>query len=304
MVDDITKIEGKPYWVRSRRLSLASSFFTLIPTHLCALIGILVVPFSWGLLLFGLLSFLILGSIQLLVFHRGYSHHSFSFRNQTIQRIFTFLGSMTGMSGPIWWASLHRLHHRYSDTDKDPHNSTQGFWWSHFLWVFYFDPRWGFKGTRDGKYYSFAPDVARDPFNQFLDKYYFVFFYLWWLILFLIGGLPLMVYGGCLMALLVFHANWFINSACHRWGYRSFHPHDNSTNNPWALICLGENFHNNHHAFPFSAKHGFFRWWEVDFNFLILLFLKKMGLVKQLQLPSEKQIKTPLREYEPESVSN
>jgi stearoyl-CoA desaturase (delta-9 desaturase) len=82
------------------------------------------------------------------------------------------------------------------------------------------------------------------------------------------------------------HVTWSINSVCHVWGSREFTSGDHSTNN-WicAILALGEGWHNNHHAFPTSARHGL-RWWQFDSSYLIIRALGVLGLAWEIRTPS------------------
>ena len=72
------------------------------------------------------------------------------------------------------------------------------------------------------------------------------------------------LWGGLVRVLLVHHVTWSVNSACHLWGARPFESGDMSRNNPvFGILALGEGWHNTHHAFPSSARHGL-RWWQID----------------------------------------
>ena len=97
---------------------------------------------------------------------------------------------------------------------------------------------------------------------------------------------------------LVHHVTWSINSVCHIWGSRPYDTNDESRNNAiFGVLAFGEGWHNNHHAFPSSARHGL-RWWQLDCTYLSLRLMEKLRLVRALKLPSDVQmasglIKTP-----------
>jgi fatty-acid desaturase len=81
-----------------------------------------------------------------------------------------------------------------------------------------------------------------------------------------------------------------VNSAAHTIGYRSFRTGDLSTNCWWvALLGWGEGWHNNHHAFPFSARHGL-RWYELDVTWLTVKALAFFRLATELKLPTQQMI--------------
>jgi stearoyl-CoA desaturase (delta-9 desaturase) len=88
----------------------------------------------------------------------------------------------------------------------------------------------------------------------------------------------------------IWHATYSVNSLCHVFGERRFATSDNSRNNAWlALATLGGSWHNNHHAFHWSAREGL-KWWEVDLAYWTLLGLEKVGVVWGLKLPSDAQV--------------
>ena len=91
------------------------------------------------------------------------------------------------------------------------------------------------------------------------------------------------------------HMTWSINSICHMWGSRPFKSHDESRNNPiFGILGLGEGWHNNHHAFPTSARHGL-RWWEFDASYWIIRGLEKLGLAWKVKVPEPEYGGTPIQ---------
>ncbi|XP_052301329.1 palmitoyl-monogalactosyldiacylglycerol delta-7 desaturase, chloroplastic-like isoform X2 [Populus trichocarpa] len=88
---------------------------------------------------------------------------------------------------------------------------------------------------------------------------------------------------------LALHITWLINSASHLWGKRAWNTGDLSRNNWWlALLTFGEGWHNNHHAFEYSARHGL-EWWQIDMTWYVVRFLQAIGLATDVKLPSEVQ---------------
>jgi stearoyl-CoA desaturase (delta-9 desaturase) len=106
-------------------------------------------------------------------------------------------------------------------------------------------------------------------------------------ILFAIGGLPFLMWGIFVRTVVGLHATWLVNSATHSWGTRRFATRDLSTNSWWvALLTFGEGWHNNHHAHPTAAQHGF-TWYEIDMNWYGIWALKRLGLawdIKRVKL--------------------
>jgi len=146
-------------------------------------------------------------------------------------------------------------------------------------------------------YNHFAPDLASDRYYRFLDKYFLALQIPLGILLYLIGetqgqGFGFVIYGIFVRAVFVSHSTWLINSACHKWGYRNFGDSaDHSTNLWWAaLLTYGEGWHNNHHAYPKSARAGL-HWWEIDPTWYAISLLKAVGLAKKVYIPAPWQPK-------------
>jgi stearoyl-CoA desaturase (delta-9 desaturase) len=104
------------------------------------------------------------------------------------------------------------------------------------------------------------------------------------LLLYAIGGWPFVVWGVFVRLVAVFHCTWFVNSATHKFGYRTYDCGDLSTNCWWvALVTYGEGWHNNHHAFQYSARHGL-QWWEIDITWMTIWLLQALGLARKVKL--------------------
>ena len=111
---------------------------------------------------------------------------------------------------------------------------------------------------------QYVKDITQDRGYRFLDRTMLLWQLLLGILLFLIGGWPFLVWGIFVRMVAGLHSTWFVNSATHRFGYQTYDAGDRSSNCWWvALISYGEGWHNNHHAFPRSARHGLY-WWEVD----------------------------------------
>lgn len=253
-------------------------FFAII--HLLALLA----PwfFSWSALGVTLFLHWFLGSIGIcLGYHRLLSHRSFQVP-QWLEYVIALIGALALQGGPIFWVAGHRLHHGFTEhTEKDPYSAKKGFWWSHILWILY--PRSEFFDY--DKYQRFAPDLARDPFYCWLNRYFFVLQIPLAVLLYILGGWSFVIYGVFLRAVLLWHSTWFINSVTHLWGYRTFEVNDNSRNLWWAaILTYGEGWHNNHHAYPHVAKAGW-RWWEIDVTWWAIWVLKTVGLAQKVIMP-------------------
>lgn len=238
--------------------------------------------FSWSALGIALFFHWLTGSIGIcLAYHRLLTHRSFQVP-KWLEYILAMIGGLALQGGPIFWVAGHRLHHAHTeDIDKDPYSARRGFWWSHILWLFY-DRKEFFDYET---YKRFAPDLARDPFYRWLNRYYLLLQIPVGFVLYLLGGWSFVIYGIFVRAVLLWHSTWLINSATHMWGYRTFDSKDNSRNLWWAaILTYGEGWHNNHHAHPNVVKAGL-KWWEIDMTWWAIQTLKRLGLAKKLVLP-------------------
>ena len=133
----------------------------------------------------------------------------------------------------------------------------------------------------------YAPDLVGVPFYRFLSRFWVAPSVVLAVLLHLLGGTPFVLWGMCVRLVLCYHSTWLVNSASHRFGYRNFPVKDLSTNCWWvALLAYGEGWHNNHHAFPTSARHGL-TFWEVDPGYwFIIRLLKAVGLAWDIKTVS------------------
>ena len=222
-----------------------------------------------------------MGYHRLLV-HRGYQVPKF------IEYFMAVCGTLSLEGGPIAWVAIHRIHHQHSDKEGDPHSPQEGTFWSHVGWVI-FGHALNAETTTLAHY---APDLAKDRFHLWLSKYHWVPLTVLGLSLLVFGslagglrtGIGLFLWGIFLRVTLGLHATWLVNSATHMIGGRRFETRDDSRNSWWvALVTGGEGWHNNHHAYPVSARHGL-AWYEFDPNYYGIWLLKKLGLARNVQI--------------------
>ncbi len=218
-------------------------------------------------------------------YHRLISHRSFSCP-KWVEYLLVLPGYLAFEGSPTFWASIHRAHHRHTDTDLDPHSPRNGLWTAHSGWLAnrtypaHINPN------------TQAKDMVNDPVYAFLEQkgdwlHGFIV-----LMVFCIGFRLLLwaCFGWVAAAaslaagLFVMQIPFFLNVICHlpKLGYKTFAVHDDSVNIWWvAAFTLGEGWHNNHHAIPGSARSGLLPW-EIDATWLIIAFLKKIGLVTRV----------------------
>jgi stearoyl-CoA desaturase (delta-9 desaturase) len=223
-----------------------------------------------------------------LCYHRLLAHRSFE-APKWLEYVLTLCGSLALQGGPIKWTATHRVHHAFSDRPQDPHSPTRGFWWAHMLWLFAYDEVL----DHPTKHWRYAPELARDPVHQFLNRTHVLHTLILGLILLALGGWSFVVWGICVRAVFVYHCTWLVNSAAHIWGYRTYETNEGSTNN-WlvAVLTYGEGWHNNHHAYLHSAAHGL-RWWETDLTYITIKLLALLKLARRIRLPRGNPAKLP-----------
>lgn len=251
--------------------------------HLIALLAFLPRNFNWGAVGVAFFLYCLTAGVGItLGFHRLVSHRSFE-TPKWLEYVLVFCGTLACQGSAIDWVGLHRIHHKYSDHEGDPHDSNLGFWWSHLGWMLH-------KIPADNDIPRYTKDIGDDPVYKFLDKNLISLQVALGLLLYLIGGWPFVIWGIFVRLVVVFHCTWFVNSATHKFGYKSHESNDNSKNCWWvALVTFGEGWHNNHHAFQYSARHGL-QWWEIDVTWMMIQALQLLGLAKNVKLaPVENQ---------------
>jgi stearoyl-CoA desaturase (Delta-9 desaturase) len=225
-------------------------------------------------------------------YHRLFTHRSFK-TSSAMRVLLGALGS-AAIEGPvIEWASTHRQHHRFSDHQGDPHSphTEHGDGWMGALrGLYHAHVGWTFGGPGSGRASSerYAKDLLADPAARFVDRAFLLWVVLGMALPFglgvaltgsIVGGLTGLLWGGAVRILFLHHATFSINSLCHFFGRRRFDTNDESRNLLWlALPTMGESWHNNHHAFPTSARHGL-RWWQLDPSGWLIGAMERVGLV-------------------------
>lgn len=274
-------------WENANRWRVPIAYLSL---HL-GIFAVFWVGWSWFAVITSISSYLLRIFAVTGSYHRYLSHRSYK-TSRWFQFAFAFLANTAPQRGPLWWAAHHRHHHRFSDEPDDPHSPLRhGFWTSHLLW-------WSLRKNRVTRR-ELVLDLWKFPELVFLNRFDFlaplslaVSAYLFGEVLQTAApglgasGPQMLVWGFVIPTVALSHGISSVNSLGHLWGRRRFETRDNSRNNFWlALVSLGDGWHNNHHHYPRSARHGFY-WWEIDPTYYGLLLLEKMGLIWELkQLP-------------------
>ena len=252
--------------------------------HFMALFALIPSNFSWGALGIAFLLYCITAGVGItLGFHRLVAHRSFEVP-KLLEYILVFCGTLAGQGSPIDWIGLHRIHHQYSDMDFDPHNSLKGFYWSHLGWMLC-------KNPANEKIARYTNDISGDRFYRFCHYGMIPIQLVLAALLYYLGGTPFVVWGIFVRLVVVFHCTWFVNSATHKFGYKTYDSGDTSLNCWWvALLTFGEGWHNNHHAFQYSARHGLKRS-EIDLTWIMIQTLAFFRLARKVKLPPKKAIR-------------
>jgi sn-1 stearoyl-lipid 9-desaturase len=260
-----------------------STVIGVVVFHILAIAALF--TFSWANLAAGLFLWWLAGSLGIgMGYHRLLTHRGFKVP-KWLEYTLSIFGTLALQSGPLSWVTTHRIHHAFTETDKDPHSPLNGAYWAHIGWIF--------RGTAQNQPESamqrYCPDFAYDRFHQLLNRYNYVPIIILAAILFAIGGLSMVLWGVFLKTVIGWHFTWLVNSATHLWGTRRFETRDDSRNNALiAAITWGEGWHNNHHAYPRSARHGL-AWYEVDINWIQIRLMEAVGLAKDVYAYSEKR---------------
>ena len=237
-------------------------------------------------------------------FHRVFSHKCAKLK-PSLKVGLCALGSMAAVGPLLSWVALHRLHHESADMDGDVHSPnlhgssfwqrTRGFFHAHYTWM----ARHQYPNIT-----RYAPDLLKDRTLYRASQWYVTWIVLGLVIPGVLGGLITMtwwgaftgfLWGGVVRMFAVANVFWSLSSFSHlSWfgtrPYRAHNDFDNAGNNPiFALLSFGEGWHNNHHAFPWSAHHGLF-WWSMDYGFWVLKFFEAIGLAYDVRVPSRKTI--------------
>ena len=233
-------------------------------------------------------------------YHRCLTHGSFESK-PALRAFLAIAGSMSVEGSVISWVSAHRRHHAFSDREGDPHSP-------------HLDEGPGLKGVMKGLHHAhmgwlfdsektsaerWAPDLLKEPMMAKIDKAFLPLLVATLALPALLGlvitqtwagALSAFLWGGLARIFLLHHVTWSVNSICHFYGKTPFKTRDFSTNN-WLLsvVSFGESWHNNHHAFPTSARHGILKG-QVDLSARVISVFEKLGWVRNVKLPSGKQL--------------
>jgi len=232
------------------------------------------------------------------IYHRLLTHKSY-----TTPPWFLWLGCIVGASagqmGPSWWKAHHLNHHKYSDQPLDTHSPVQNPGWQGFIWS-----QGGWLLSPNFFPEKLPQDVENDRVLKLIDRLHFLPLIALGGISYGIGGLEYLA-AFFLSTTLLFHGVQTVNSLSHLWGSQPFSTDDQSRNNALvAFLTLGEGWHNLHHAFPASSRHGItLRKQQVvyliDPTFGFIRLLEMLGLATKVKHPKESDLLARDRQTSP-----
>jgi stearoyl-CoA desaturase (delta-9 desaturase) len=231
--------------------------------------------------------------------HRMFTHHSFE-AHPKVQAVLGVLGIMALQGDVKGWVATHRRHHRYSDQRGDPHSpvphhhgklgALRALVFVHFSRLFL---------AEDTLASVYAPDLCKDALVNKVDRLAPLWIFLTlaiptaagWLLEGGAGGaFSGLLWGGLVRIFIGQNVGSCVNSICHMFGKVHFKTTDTSKNNLWVgVAALGEGWHNNHHAFPSSARQGLL-WWQLDVSYGVIFVLECLGLAWDVKVPTREMI--------------
>jgi stearoyl-CoA desaturase (delta-9 desaturase) len=274
-----------------------------------------VLPFLGTLIALGLLFYRPIGALEISLFfgmwlltglgltvgyHRLFTHRAFS-TGTAVSGMLVIMGSMAGRGSMLSWVAMHRRHHELSDHDGDLHSPNlhggtalerlRGFLHAHLTWMIEHD----YPNVA-----HYVPDLMADRTLIAVNRHYYAWVLLGLLVPMAIGGLVAgslwgamsgFLWGGIVRMFVVEQAMSAVNSVMHTIGSRPFATRDDNSRNlgVMAWLAWGEGWHNNHHAFPYSAAFGL-RWFEFDPGFVFIRLLETLGLAWNVKVPSPEKI--------------
>ena len=256
--------------------------------------GVSTTAVAIGLVTFAVRMFSLTGG-----FHRYFCHKTYK-TSRAFQFILAAVGTSAAQMGPLWWAGHHRHHHAHADTGEDVHPpGVKGFSWAHAGWIM--------SPTNWPVRWNLVRDFAKYRELVWLDNYHYVapislVVGLYGLGSWMesnypsLGATPpqLVVVGFFISTTILYHVTFAVNSFGHTFGSRRYETGEGSTNSMLlALLTGGEGWHNNHHRYPNSERQGFY-WWEVDSTHYVIVVLSWLGLVWDVQGPSNHVLKEGL----------
>ena len=212
-------------------------------------------------------------------YHRYYAHKAYN-ASKIVESVLLFFSTMALQGSALYWSYEHRLHHKFTDKEGDPHSIKKGFLYAHMLWIFR-RPKPIDRGI--------VQDLEKKPIIRFQHRFYvplaiaanvLVLLFIFWLTNDLFGTF---VIAFLARIFLLHHFTWFINSLAHTWGAKTYSGEQTAVDNYLiALVTWGEGYHNYHHVFASDYRNGV-KWYHFDPSKWLVWSLNKIGMTKDLK---------------------
>ncbi|XP_017104428.2 acyl-CoA Delta12-desaturase [Drosophila bipectinata] len=226
--------------------------------------------------------------------HRLWSHKAY--KAKLSLRIFLMLCQSLAFQNSIWeWTRDHRVHHKFTDTHADPHNSRRGFFFAHMGWLMCKKHP---DVTTKGKQISME-DIEQDPVVMFQKKYYFVVMPICCFVLpmifpyYVMGSSLRVCFFTCSMLrfCLSLHFTWLVNSAAHFYGMKPYDVNVSAMNNKLvSTLTIGEGWHNYHHVFPWDYKAAELGTYSFNWSTAFIDLMAKIGQAYDLKFVSQEMV--------------
>lgn len=264
----------QPWWRPTRGDAMTLAW--IIAIHVGAVLGLILAPVPGWKIFLATAALNFMGGLGLTVgYHRAIAHKSLRL-HPVVRGVMTFFAMFNGSGSPLSWTAYHRLHHAKADTPEDISSpGVGGFWWSHLRWLWQC-------GAPPIKRYCKEMDT---PANRLWTRLQIPL-----LALSLFGGLAFgwtaFFWLGPIRLVFALHAQCLTNSACHF--KKDAGPQGTAMNVRWVSLVhcfLGENWHQNHHDRPGSARIGWTNT-QLDLGWTTIVVLEKLGLATDVRRPS------------------
>lgn len=285
-------------------VKLSTLIFLAVPPVAIVTVAAFTLAPTWGMLALTAAFYAISMMGVTLGWHRFLCHGGFKAK-PWMRFLLTVAGSISWQGSPVGWVATHRKHHQLSDKEGDPHTPhgfggggkgvAKGFWHAHAGWLF---------DGEDANVEKYAPDLLKDPIVMRVERTWWMYSLVFMLVIpaivgFLIDGwiglVTCVLWAGVIRVGLAHHFAWLTNSAGHLWGSRPFKARDESRNIPvLTFTAFGENWHNAHHAFPTSPRHGLLKH-QWDPTARTIRVLEKLGWVYDVKWLTDEQVAKKLK---------
>ncbi|TBU23654.1 delta 9-fatty acid desaturase protein [Dichomitus squalens] len=265
---------------------LTISILTITPA--IAIYGAFNVPLRWETAVFSVFYYFVTGLGITAGYHRLWAHRSYN-ASKPLQYFLAIAGAGAVEGSIKWWSRGHRAHHRYTDTELDPYNAHEGFWWSHIGWMLV-KPRRK-PGLAD------VSDLSKNEVVRWQHRWYRTLIITCGFVLPTVvcwlgwgdfwGGY---VFAGAARLCFVHHSTFCVNSLAHWLGETPFDDKHTPRDHVITALCtIGEGYHNFHHQFPMDYRNAI-KWYQYDPTKWFIWVCSQLGLASHLKVFPENEV--------------